>query len=163
MISGDHHARTLKVGGDVSSQRAYAELLRVIGQQCDEDALEQIEIVEHESYLTVSWHTDAGPAQHRAYQEYTIAELQERARELRGTADPDAPMSRADRLRTLGQVLDAQGVSLTSIVEEADGYRIRGFCGRRYVHQLVTWTGLHLASCRGIALRQGESQRTASP
>jgi hypothetical protein len=80
--------------------------------------------------------------------------LQSRARMHRDSGNPDAPPGRGELLRTLGQVLDAGGVRLDSVMEEEEGYRIRGRVGHREIHQLITWRGLHLASCRAVTQRQ---------
>ena len=111
----------------------YTEILRVIGRLLDErEALvraevgvvgeqdravagdeqnvgyQDVEIVEHESFMRVSWRTLEGSAARRAYTELTLALLHARSRQLRGEATSDPAGEREELLRTLGQELDAE-------------------------------------------------------
>jgi hypothetical protein len=113
-----------------------------------------VEIVDHDTALAVSWQGRAGETCRLSFTDNSVVSFLQEARTLRGTADPDGPCGREELLRTLGQVLDTQEVTQVSIVEAPDGYRISGFAGCQQVKQLVTRSGLHLASCRAIIRRR---------
>jgi hypothetical protein len=141
----------------VPTRPTNTEVLRVVGQFLDREAARQIEIFEAATFVTVAWRTDAGERQRRDFTHDEIEDLQKDARFQRGTPIPDVPSSLAEVLRTLGQMLDVQQVSVSSITEEPDGYRIKGLGDGRLVHQLVTRAGLHLASRRAVTRRKAES------
>ena len=133
--------------------RIYADSLRLIGRFLDKSGASQVEIVDHDTALAVSWQAREGETCRRSFPDHAVVSLLQAARTQRGTADPDGPCGREELLRTLGQVLDMQEVTQISIVEAPDGYRISGFSGCQPVQQLVTRSGLHLASCRAITRR----------
>jgi hypothetical protein len=137
----------------------YADLLRVVGQLLDAEGAWRVEIIESEGAFMEAEQAAASDdaTGGRSPQSYDIPMLQAQARMRRETGDPDAPPGRGELLRTLGQVLDAGGVRLESIMEEEDGYRICGRVGEREIDQLITWSGLHLASCRAVARRQPQA------
>ena len=139
-------------------QRTYADLLRLIGRFLDSNEASAVEIVDHDTALAVSWQAREGGTCRRSFSDNSVVSLLRAARTQRGTADPDSPSGRAELLRTLGQVLDTQEVTQVSIVEAPDGYRINGFSGRQPVQQLVTRSGLHLASCRAVTRRGTASE-----
>jgi hypothetical protein len=110
----------------------YADILRVIGQLLDEHGAEQVEIIEYEEFMSVSWQQPGGTPDQRAYNDIDLKLLRDRARRLRG-AGP-ATGEKAELLRTLGQELDAHGIEANGIVEDEDGYRVSGVADRRYVN-----------------------------
>ena len=143
----------------MANREGYADLLRLVGQLLDAEGAWRVEIVESESVFAEAERAAAAAdaSDRRSLQAYDIPMLQSRARMRRDSGDLDAPPGRGELLRTLGQVLDAGGVRLDSIMEEEAGYRILGRVGQREVHQLITWSGLHLASCRAVTRRQPPS------
>ena len=67
---------------------------------------EGVEIVEHETFVRVSWRTRDGSAARQAYTELNLARLRARARQLRTESAADPSGEREERLRTLGQELE---------------------------------------------------------
>jgi hypothetical protein len=145
----------------------YAELLRIVGQMLDAEMVQHAEIVNHEGLIRISWHTHEGAQQARSYEEIAIHSLLQEARSHRGSA-PIGRHGRAELLRTLGQELDREHISLGSIVEEAGGYRTSGIaCGRFYTrfyteHELRTAnTRRHIR--RAPPMRSSVSAHTFQP
>jgi hypothetical protein len=127
------------------NQYPYAEKLRTVGQFFDAEAARQVEIVEYDAFLHVTWHTPRGVTQTRLLDDLTIGQLREEARTRRAGL-MERPQGHAELLRTLGQEFDAAGLSLGSIVEEPHGYRASGVADRCYYNQLFTLGELHAVS-----------------
>jgi hypothetical protein len=136
----------------------YADILRVIGHLLDERDAEQVEIIEYEEFMAVSWQQPGGPPDQRAYNDIDLKLLRDRARRLRG-AGP-ATGERAELLRTLGQELDAHGIEANGIVEEGDGYRVSGVADRRYVNLHYPFFDLRKLSAAHRAERPPEEPNT---
>jgi hypothetical protein len=121
----------------------YEGFLSVIGQILDADGARQVEIIDHETGLTVSWlHTDPTGTR-RWFEDLEIDFLREGARELQEGGGGGGPQEAA--LRRLGRELDRSGVQLSGIVEEEDGYGVSGLVDRRYTNRLYTWAELAAA------------------
>jgi hypothetical protein len=127
------------------NQYPYAEMLRTVGQFFDAEAARQVEIVEYDAFLHVTWHTPRGTTQTRLLDALTIGQLREQAR-TRRSEQTERPQGHAELLRTIGQEFDAAGISLGSIVEEPYGYRATGIAHRCYHNQLYTLGELHAVS-----------------
>lgn len=136
----------------------YSEVLRVIGRLLDErEALvkaeyadpsgphdaatmrqevnvgyEDVEIVEHESFIRVSWRAPGGSAARRAYTELTLSLLHARSRQLRGALSSDPAGEREELLRTLGQELDAEELQVSGIFEKEDEFFVSGSASGSY-------------------------------
>jgi hypothetical protein len=121
----------------------YKDILRVIGRLLDEREVllraettgssdpaptagelatgyEDVEIVEHEAFVRVSWRTRAGSAARQAYTDLNLAKLRARSRQLRGGTTADPAGEREELLRTLGQELDAEDLHVSGILEKDD-------------------------------------------
>jgi hypothetical protein len=144
----------------VADGQGYADILRVVGQLLDTDAATDVEIIEHETFIALSWRSEISGAETRSFRELDIARLRKEARQRRGTGAEDHPRGYAELLRTLGQELDDDGITLNSIVEEEDGYRVSSTAGRRYDNRLYTWTDLHAASVLRRAQRRAPQELT---
>jgi hypothetical protein len=152
-------ARASRTGSNHMGSRAeYADFLRVIGQVLDAEAAQQIEIIEHETFISISWQSGPGTTENRSFRDLDLTTLRDRARELRGTATADVPHTRAELLRVLGQELDEQDVALNGVIEEKDGYRVSGTAGRRYINRLYSWDDLRDASMRRADQRHGATE-----
>jgi hypothetical protein len=137
----------------------YRDILRVIGRLLDEreavlraeeidpvdefDAAisgkqlfvgyEDVEIVEHEAFMRVSWRTRGGSAARHAYTELSISKLRARARQLRGERAEDPGGDWEELLRTLGQELDAEELRVSGIFEKENEFFVSGSAAGRYV------------------------------
>jgi len=138
----------------------YRDILRVIGRLLDEreavlkaeeiepvdefDAAiagkplfvvgyEDVEIVEHEAFMRVSWRTRGGSAARHAYTELSISKLRARARQLRGEPAEDPGGEWEDLLRTLGQELDAEEIRVSGIFKKENEFFVSGSAAGRYV------------------------------
>jgi hypothetical protein len=132
----------------------YADILRVIGHLLDEHEAEQVEIIQYEGFMAISWQLPGGAADQRAYNDIDLKLLRDKARRLRG-AGP-ATGEKAELLRTLGQELDAHGIEANGIVEDEDGYRVSGVADRRYVNVHYSFFSLRKLSAAHRAERPPE-------
>ncbi|HZT05979.1 MAG TPA: hypothetical protein VFC51_03045 [Chloroflexota bacterium] len=109
-----------------------ADILRALGQFLDEQDATTFEIVNHHSFVAVSWDSESSAGVHQAYQEHQLEDLRREARELR--ASDGGPLgSIVELLRTIGQELDGAGIELSGIVRDARYFRVSGAVDGRYV------------------------------
>jgi hypothetical protein len=120
----------------VPSIGGYSDTLRVIGRFLDEQGGRNATIIEHETFMAVSWQTGRGVERTRSYSEFDIEDLRDRARRMRGAWSGPPLGERAELMRTLGQDLDVLGVQVNSIAERDDGYQVTGTRSRVYFNHL---------------------------
>ena len=150
----------------------YSEILRVIGRLLDErealaraehgmatildlarpdaqlpQAYEDVQIVEHESFVRVAWRARNGSAARQKYTDLTLSLLHAKALQLRGDESTDPPGEREELLRTLGQELDGAELSVTGIVEKDDEYFVSGSEAGAFVNR-----GFRKADLRALSL-----------
>jgi hypothetical protein len=104
----------------------------------DSAQAEAAEITEQPTSVHVSWQSTNGERVERVFDNQQLDALrgEEYAQRDASAAPPSG--GHGELLRTLGQSLDQQGISLERIVELADGYRVTGTVGERYISQ---WYG----------------------
>ena len=137
-----------------------ADVLRALGRSLDAEGATQVEVINREAFLAVSWERRLhGGGEKRAYQEHDLTALMEQAREMRkgGVGNPAGSLS--ELLRTLGQELDQDEVETNTIIQESDGFRVSGVQAGRHFRQLYTTGDLLLAAKRQRVTR---GQRPAS-
>jgi hypothetical protein len=168
----------------------YSEILRVIGRLLDErEALVKaeatdlsdwhdlapeeeplnlgyadIEIVEHESFVRVSWRSINGSTARQAYTDLSLSLLHARSRQLRGEASSDPSGEREELFRTLGQELDAEELQVSGIFEKEDEFFVSGSASGRYFNRSYTRDELLTLNHFRQSLRpddEGEESRTA--
>ncbi len=146
----------------LSAPSQYRDILRVIGRLLDEReavlkaeatdsgrqtdptaeepkvGYEDVEIVEHETFVRVSWRTRDGSAARQAYTELNLSRLRARARQLRSEKTSDPAGEREDLLRTLGQELDAEELRVSGIFEKDSEFFVSGSDDGRYVSRSYT-------------------------
>src|SRR5438552_1754201 len=103
-----------------------ADVLRALGRFLDTQGATQIEIVNKEAFLAVSWEQRARGGGQRAYQEHELEALREQAHEMRKGGVGNPVGSLAELLRTLGQQLDNDKIEMNSITQESGGFRVSG-------------------------------------
>ena len=136
----------------------YSEILRVIGRLLDErealaraehigqtgtapgqDALplayEDVQIVEHETFMRVAWRARNGSGARQVLTDLTLSLLHSRALQLRGEAASDPAGEREELLRTLGQELDAGELVVTGIFEKEEEFFVSGSEAGRYFNR----------------------------
>src|SRR5881296_3005892 len=91
-----------------------ADVLRALGGFLDQQGATEIEIVNKEAFLAVSWKQRTPGAGQRAYQEHELEALRAQARELRKGTAGNPLGALAEMLRTLGQELDRKQVEVTT-------------------------------------------------
>jgi len=91
---------------------AYGDLLRVVGDLLDAESAEQVEIVQHPEALTLTWASAANQFTHRSVRDVNLDVLQQQARALRGKEKAGGTSPRVELLRTLGQLLDYEQLTL---------------------------------------------------
>lgn len=146
----------------LSAPSQYTDILRVIGRLLDEReavlkaeatgpgdqadptaeepkvGYKDVEIVEHETFVRVSWRTRDGSAARQAYTELNLSRLRARARQLRSEKTADPAGEREDLLRTLGQELDAEELRVSGIFEKDGEFFVSGSDDGRYVNRSYT-------------------------
>jgi hypothetical protein len=136
------------------------DVLRALGRFLDAEGATHVEIVNHETYLAVSWEKQPPGAEQRSYMEHDLEELRAQARDMRQADDGNPSGSLAELLRTLGQEIDNEEIDVNMIVQEEGGFLVSGVAGGRYVRQLYeTEELLSSASQRRIE----RAQRNPSP
>ncbi len=140
-------------------QGEQADVLRALGRYLDSQAATQVEIVNREAFLAVSWERRARGGEQRAYQEHELNNLRAQAREMRQGGVGNPAGSLAELLRTLGQELDRHQVDINTIVQEPGGFRVSGVKGGRYYRELFNTGDLLMAAKRQRVTR---GQRRAS-
>ena len=133
-----------------------ADVLRALGRFLDEQGASEIEIVNREAFLAVSWKQRTPGEGQRAYQEHELEALREQAREMRKGSTGNPLGALAEMLRTLGQDLDQKQVEVTTITQEAEGFRVSGTASGRYFRELYPTGSLLMNSKRR---RVGRGQR----
>jgi hypothetical protein len=124
----------------------YSDILRTIGRLLDEREaretvaqvgttarLQDTEIIDHEAFMTVYW-TSAGCTKEESYTDSVISELLAEARRLRGRASDQPAGDRRELLRTLGEELDAEGISFNGITEKDEAFVVSGIAQGRYIN-----------------------------
>ena len=161
----------------------YNEILRVIGRLLDEretlasselgahsgeasrwlaehcQTYEGVEIVEHESFVRVSWRARDGSGARRAFTDLTLSLLHSQALQLRGEATFGPSGEREELLRTLGQELDAAGLNVSGIVEQGDQFFVSGSAAGCYFNRAYSHEELRALSGFRKQLRPGGEPR----
>ena len=137
----------------------YADILRALGQTLDTLTARSIEINEHETSLAVSWKNQRGETLQRAYEDNDVNALRIVARDIRAGAGEWAAGVNAERLRTIGQSLDRQGIALERIAELTDGFRVTGMARGQFMSQ---WYALEVLRSTSEE-RRGERNAPFSP
>ncbi len=134
----------LRVIGRLLDEREKLEAEAVHPAESDDEAaielplIRDMEIVEREAFTTVYWKS-RGTIQSESYTDPILAQLRKEARGLRGKTTGDRHSDRADLLRTLGEELDARGLSYNGIAERDEEFVVSGIEDGRY----VTWSYPH--------------------
>src|SRR5687767_7260894 len=111
----------------------HADVLRVLGRFLEEEHASRVEIMNHDAFLSVSWDRPQQGATERAYMEHELVTLRENAHQMReGLARGNPGGSFAELLRTLGQEIDREGVSIAGIDQDAEGFVVSGTRGGKY-------------------------------
>ena len=116
----------------------YADVLRALGQTLDSLTGRNIEINERETSLAVSWLNPRGETVQRVYDDRDVNALRSVARDIRAGPGAWSPGANAERLRTIGQSLDRQGIVLERIAQLAEGFRVTGMAGGHFMSQWYT-------------------------
>src|SRR5581483_9535501 len=114
----------------------HADLLRALGRFLDQQQAGNVEIVNHEVFLTVSWEKQAGGAQQRAFQDIDVETLRAQAIALRKGNVRNPGGSLAEMLRTLGQELDRDQAEVSTITSNRDSFTVSGVAGNRYFRKV---------------------------
>jgi len=109
-----------------------ADILRALGRFLDEQQATTFEVINHVSFLAVSWDSANAGASQRSYLERQLGDLREEARTFR---QGDAPVgSLVELLRTIGQELDNADVELSGIIREPTTFQVSGVAAGRHYH-----------------------------
>jgi hypothetical protein len=159
----------------------YSDILRVVGRLLEERAglvrpeglplvdrlnapdatvglIQDLEIIEHEVFMAVSWRSVNGSIGHQAHTELNLAELVEQARGLRGGPSRGRAGEYQMLLRALGQRIDADQIQVSGIFEKENEFVVTGISHRRYVAQPYTKKGLRVLNIERQFLRTAALQ-----
>jgi hypothetical protein len=126
------------------------DVLRALGRELDEAGASEIEILNQDSFLAVSWKTEGLSDAARSYREPQLATLRAQAQFLRSGGVPGATSveSLAELFRTLGQELDDAGIEMTAVNQVPGGFRVSGIRNGVYETHTVYLAELREASAR---------------
>jgi hypothetical protein len=116
----------------------------------DEVRASDIEIVNQDSFVAVSWRDEGLTSDKRSYREPQLATLRAQAQFLRGGGVPGATSveSLTELLRPLGQELDDAGIEMVAINQVPGGFRVSGIRAGVYQSHTVYLADLREASAR---------------
>jgi hypothetical protein len=114
------------------SEVGYADILRALGRFLDDEDAHDTEIVEHPTFLAITWRAGDSSTETRSYNELDLQQLREKALSLRGGQDGPSKGELCELLRTMGQELDAMDFDLSRIQEDEEGFIAAGAVERRY-------------------------------
>ncbi|HZT05712.1 MAG TPA: hypothetical protein VFC51_01665 [Chloroflexota bacterium] len=121
-------------------QGEYADVLRAIGWTLDQrlagSDVAAVEIAIRGAGIVVSWQTGDGERQRERYGREEVAQLRERARQLREEPAHGPPGEQAESLRTIGQYLDEQQIVLERLIKLPEGHRVVGVLDW---HSMAEW------------------------
>jgi len=117
---------------------SYGNVLRAVGRLLDTEGALRVKLEEDPTYLTVSWLKDNGRWEHYAYRtDAGLEALLQLARSERGDGTAPGAQSWEERLRTLGQELDAEGIRLIEATV-GRGLEVSGKLGDRTVRHVYS-------------------------
>jgi len=116
-----------------------ADILRALGSSLDEAGATGIEILNHGAFLAVFWQgpgQDPGSSQ-QAYREHELSKLRAKGRAMRQGFGGGSPGGRLEELlRALGQALDRDGMDVSGIVQQDEGFLVSVTVQGRYAPRL---------------------------
>jgi hypothetical protein len=113
----------------------HADVLRAVGCFLDQSDAGTYSIVIDVDEMNVVWNGADPAIRHRAYLQHELDELRAQARALRhGNGAATGPNS--ELLRTIGQDLDRDGVTLRGIFRNAEGFGVSGLVVPGYFYAL---------------------------
>jgi hypothetical protein len=133
----------------------HADILRAIGRILDEHKARNIEIINHDAFMAITFGSDKMGQAQNYYQEHELESLRDQAKQLRKGILSEPRGGLAERLRTLGQEIDEQQAEITSIVQETDGLKVSGMAFGRYLRKTYLFSELDAISRR----RRGQRAR----
>jgi hypothetical protein len=136
----------------------HADILRAVGRLLDRVAAYDVEITNHEAFLTVAWQSLGKNGDRRNYQDHNLDELRREGHQARSGAGREPRSGFAELLRTLGQDLDSLQAEFSQIVQRANGFHLSGVIGGRYLQQTYRTTVLLHASWQ-----RRQDRRTGHP
>ncbi len=141
---------------------SYADLLRSLGLWLDERGARVPWTVHTEgSQWAISWDTGGGAPRAEDATQVDVQELRVQAPRLRGVGMLAASLGeRAELLRTLGQDLDAERLTLTNLTEEEDAFLVCGQLYGQIFFRRATREELRTHSLRRRSSRQATSSTT---
>lgn len=141
----------------MNERDSYAEILRALGRFLDNAKAVDAEIIEHSTFMAVSWNKsdDSPPTEtKRAYNQLGLDGLRAQARRMRRKSEASArPGDLSGLLRTLGQKLDAMEFDLTRIQESEDGFTVTGTAEKLYQSLYIRKSDLRIEGMGGRARR----------
>ena len=126
------------------------DVLRAIGRILDDENASDIEIVDQDSFIAVSWKNEAFADGSRSYREPQLATLRAQAQFMRsgGLHAATNLESLTELLRTLGQELDEARMEMLRITQVTGGFRVSAVRNGVYEAQTVYLAELREASAR---------------
>src|SRR6266571_1086266 len=101
-------------------QDQQADALRAVGRFLDAEFAQSIELVNTQAALSMAWRRGRGRGSRR-FREQDLAELREQAKAARGTPTGSVRGGYAERLRVIGQEIEAEHTEFMHILEQPGG------------------------------------------
>lgn len=139
----------------------HGDILRAVGRFLDREHARKFEIVNHDSFLSISWQSPTSGPDQQHYQEHELQALRDEAKQMRKGMPQDA-RGIAELLRTLGQEIDRLGLELADIAQGDDGFIVSGAANGRYVRRKFDTDALLAVARRGRASRNRATGTTGS-
>lgn len=132
----------------------HADILRAVGRFLDEQSATDVELVNQDAFLSLSWTRGGMAADRRHYIDRDLTALRDEAKLSRGTAGGDVRGGLAEIFRTLGQDLDQDHADFTRIAQQGGTIIVSGSVAGRYSQRRYP-VGDLLASSRRRRVRRG--------
>jgi|SRR5579871_2223766 len=133
----------------------YETVLEQVGTFLTLQEAQQVEVVDEDSYLTVSWQTASGARERRCFREENLAAIRPGA-----LANRRGTQTLATLLKTLGQDIDRAELEVGRIEETTDGFLVSGTNRGRYFSRRFSYPELWAAR-RDLAAGQPEAATPA--
>jgi hypothetical protein len=135
----------------------WADILRVLGRFLDSSDAQDIEI-KNEDRLAVRWRMASGSTESASYTEFDMNKLREQAPLMRRPVATPPKTDREEMLRTIGQEMDEQAITVREIVEAAGAYRVYGSDATGEVYRFYSRAELRGLSEKRRAMRKPVEQ-----
>jgi hypothetical protein len=138
----------------------YAGFLRAIGRMLDTESATRVQISEDSARLTVLWTRGDGRPVTYSYAKASNDAFGKGTWQRRPTGSPNPGDGWEERLRTVGQIMDGEGMRLVSLANNR-GLHEEGVVAGEVVHHWFSGDELQMKSLERRSLRRAEPEQSA--